>query len=76
MDKYTIVRDNNSETFLKKVNEKVEEGYDLLGGVSVTGNVSSVFYSQALILNDELYKKKKKAEELLAAKAKLGEKAE
>lgn len=76
MDKYTIVRDSNAETFLKKVNEKIEEGYDPLGGVALTGNVASFFYSQALVMNDELYKKKKKADELLAAKAKLTEKAE
>lgn len=47
---YIIVKENSSDELVKKVNEKLNQGYELVRGVSCMNTVNGVWtYCQAMI---------------------------
>lgn len=46
---YIILEDNRKDILEKEVNEKLSEGYDLVGGCSQVMSGDSFYYTQAMI---------------------------
>lgn len=46
---YTIVESDNSKKVIESVNELLNDGYELVGGISTSITDDEVYYTQAMV---------------------------